>query len=224
MSATYAPSRTHAVVAFGVIQEDLKKLFEYIDPCDANKDAYSFRTFELLLRIATEFESNCKEILLANTYTPSIDRFGEPIFHMGVYHKINHANMVSEYLVSVNIWNGAMKYVKPLESWATDTTPQWYKDYNSVKHNRSQAFHLAKLENVILGAASLAALLYAQFGENIFDPYQEPSSMVADDLDFRTTTGSIFGVKPYQGWKMEELYNEARSRVYNFQKYDFDTV
>ena len=39
---------------------DLYEVFDYVEPHDDNMDIYSHRIYELFLRTATEFESNCK--------------------------------------------------------------------------------------------------------------------------------------------------------------------
>jgi hypothetical protein len=67
---SYADEPSNYVRAFLLIQKDLQTIFEYIEPSDQNLDAYSFRTYELLLRTCTEIETNLKAILRANTYSP----------------------------------------------------------------------------------------------------------------------------------------------------------
>lgn len=65
----YASDRSMLCRAYHLIESDIKKLFEYIEPCDLNKTCFSHRTFELLLRTCTEVETNCKQILWANGYS-----------------------------------------------------------------------------------------------------------------------------------------------------------
>ena len=48
---------------------DLNEIFDFVEPSNDNTSVYSHRIYELLLRAATEFESNCKGILKANGYT-----------------------------------------------------------------------------------------------------------------------------------------------------------
>jgi hypothetical protein len=65
----YAPDATHYIRAFSILQGDLTKLFEYIEPADSNEGTYSYRCLELLLRACGEVEANCKAILEQNGYT-----------------------------------------------------------------------------------------------------------------------------------------------------------
>lgn len=60
-----------------LIVRDLYEIFDFVEPCDANVVAYSHRIYELFLRTATEFESNCKGILNANgdNITPSVPSY-----------------------------------------------------------------------------------------------------------------------------------------------------
>ena len=57
------------ITATRMILRDLNSLYDYIEPSDDNLGVYSHRIYELLLRTATEFETNCKGILKANGYS-----------------------------------------------------------------------------------------------------------------------------------------------------------
>ena len=46
----YAINPEHYVRAFLLIQKDLLKLFEYVEPADTNLKTYSFRIYELFIR------------------------------------------------------------------------------------------------------------------------------------------------------------------------------
>ena len=62
----YATDRSGLCRAYQILENDLKTIFEFIEPNDDNCKSYSHRTYELFLRSATEFETNCKRILTAN--------------------------------------------------------------------------------------------------------------------------------------------------------------
>ena len=51
--------------AFKMLSDDFRRLAEYVEPADLNLSTYSHRLYELLLRVCTEFESACKELLVA---------------------------------------------------------------------------------------------------------------------------------------------------------------
>ena len=66
----YCNNPEHYTRAFLIIQEDLKKLFEFVEPSDNNCSTYSFRIHELLMRTCIEVETNFKAILKENIFNP----------------------------------------------------------------------------------------------------------------------------------------------------------
>jgi hypothetical protein len=54
----YANDRLELWRAYMLLEKDLLRLFEYVEPTDNNIQTYSHRTYELFLRAATEFETN----------------------------------------------------------------------------------------------------------------------------------------------------------------------
>lgn len=142
-----------------LILHDLYDLFYYIEPNDANFATYSHRVYELFLRVATEFESNCKGILKANGYT----RTGN--FCILDYYKIATVVRLQEYKVVFKRWETFHEF-KPFDAWdQTANLPlTWYQNYNEVKHNRYEKFPYANLGNLMNAFAGLLSILYAQYG------------------------------------------------------------
>jgi len=56
LHARYAKSPQHYVRAFLLLLKDLQKLFDFIEPSDANLSCYSYRIHELLLRTCVEVD------------------------------------------------------------------------------------------------------------------------------------------------------------------------
>jgi len=48
--------------------------------------------------------------------------------------------------------------ITPWDNWQNNKTPDWWRDYNKVKHHRDEHYNLANLKNTI---ASLAGLFLA---------------------------------------------------------------
>ncbi len=154
--------RRSFVTAAKLILDDLYELFNYIEPDDVNLKVYSHRIYELFLRTATEFESNCKGILKANGYSMAkknltIDKD---------YFKLSSIARLSEYKVLFDRWKSAHVFM-PFAEWnAASYAPlTWYQGYNSVKHNRYTHFNQANLENLINAFSALLCILFAQYGE-----------------------------------------------------------
>lgn len=142
--------------SFQLLEQDLLRLFAYVEPADANLNTYSHRLYELLLRAATEFEANATAILSKNGYRKRRN------LNISDFFKINSATRLSEYKVKCEIWQSKKEFIPFLE-WNRGSTLTWYKNYNTVKHNRSENFSYATLENVMSAITGLIAILYAQF-------------------------------------------------------------
>ena len=198
----YSPDRFSFVHSYHLIEKDIKELFDYVSPNDENKTTFSHRIYELFFRCCTEFENNAVAILNSNGYKSSSNNMNIK----NDYFKINKALKIDKYQARLNIWEDNPLILKPFSNWNSITyVPlSWYSDYNSVKHNRSQNFKLANLENLINAAAGLLIVLYAQYEYNSFSPYQTLG--LIDDEGFFATEGSIFQIKPHQ-WQDSEKYD-----------------
>lgn len=184
----YANDRTLLCRAYDLIINDLKMLFEYVEPTDKNLNTYSHRTFELLLRASTEFETNCKRILMANGYK-------KKKMNITDYFKINKATKLSEYEIIMDFWRPERKIIRPFEDWKKGQELTWYQEYNEVKHDRNEKFPKASLENVLEAVSGLTATLFSQFEVFSFDPYQITNeySFYSDGLILGEK--AIFGIK-----------------------------
>lgn len=65
----YANDPQHYIRAFLIIQEDVKSLFEFVEPCDQNLNTISLKIHELLTRVCIEIEANFTAILKENKYS-----------------------------------------------------------------------------------------------------------------------------------------------------------
>ncbi len=194
----YANDRYSLLRAYKIIEEDLLKLFQYIEPNDKNKNTFSQRTYELLLRASTEFETNCKQILKANNYKKS----SKKNWNICDYKKIEKATKLSEYEIKLNIWYPESKTFQPLDSWKNEGSLGWYNDYNNVKHDRSRNFENAKLINVINAVSAVWAILYAQFGPYVF----ERAGIHTVSNKFENSSDTLFDIKPFSNWNEDEKY------------------
>lgn len=147
-----------------LILDDLYAVFNYIEPDDTNLDVFSHRIYELFLRTATEFESNCKGILKSNGYAEAKNA----INISNDYFKLASVARLSEYKVIFKRWSTSHVFT-PFAEWNTATYAPliWYQGYNSVKHNRYSNFKQANLENLMNALAGLLCILHAQYGERM---------------------------------------------------------
>lgn len=128
-----------------ILCQDFNELLEYIEPANGNLKTYSVRTYELLLRCCTEFESLCKSAL-------KIDK--DEWANINTYRPLHvHLETIQ---VGFSRWQPAPIFIHPFVDWS----PPWYRDYNDVKHNRVGNFEKASLENVRNSIAGVFALMH----------------------------------------------------------------
>jgi len=191
------------VRAYHLLERDLYRIFDFIQPDDSNVDCYSHEIYALLLRAATEFEANATAVLRANDYVRP--RGGN--WNVQDYYKLNAAMRLSEYVVGVPVWRGAWRSFCPLMEWSQGPTLQWYRDYNSVKHDRSKSFARASLKNAIQAVASVYCILFAQFHANVFDPHHPISMYDSSDAGELSHDACMLAIRPPKTWLTAECYD-----------------
>jgi hypothetical protein len=224
---SYSRDPQHYVRAYLLIQKDLTRLFEFIEPSDLGAAAYSYRIHELLMRTCIEVEANLKGILLANDYRAELDRNGRQKFNMSVYNKVNVSHHLSSYAVALPIWDGDGRIFRPFESWANDGSISWYQAYNASKHDRHQAFKSANLQVLVTAIAGLLVLMSAQFKDEDFSAGTQGLTWSGSDYhEFEPALGSLFRVKYPDNWSDDEIYDfdwAALSKEdVRFQKFDYN--
>jgi hypothetical protein len=172
----YAVAPLQYIRAFLLLQQDLHRLFEYIEPADNNLEVYSYRTHELLLRSCVEVEANCKAILVENRYHKS----GE--LGMADYRKLDATHRLSDYEVIAPVWHGSKGVRRPFAAWATGGSLPWYSAYNATKHDRHSEFHLATFGDVVDAVTGLLVMLSAQFHTHDFAPVNYLIAEGPDDV------------------------------------------
>ena len=223
----YSNQPEHFVRAFLLIQDDLKKLFEYIEPSNECLKTFSYRIHELLMRTCIEIEANFKAILAANIYTPKNHNF-----NMSVYKKINITHRLSSYKVILPIWNQKEKIFVPFNSWKNLKIPTglaWYQAYNASKHDRHENFKQANLENLLDAISALLILLSSQFGTEDFSG--GPVGLAIDGYEYyegEAPIGEYFRVKFPEDWPEEEKYDFNWASLKNdnnrFNKINYDLI
>ncbi|MEQ8807908.1 MAG: hypothetical protein RIE59_02470 [Imperialibacter sp.] len=223
----YSQNPEHYVRAFMIIQEDLLKLFQSIEPSDTNKNTYSFRTHELLMRICIEVEANFKAILRENTYTPK-DKKGKPRLEkdwtMNDYRLLNKTHRLSDFRIEFPIWSGNDKIRQPFLPWNGNGSIDWYNVYNRSKHDRIGSFQEANFDTLLDSFAGLAALLASQFNTQDFQP----------GADLMAFHGANYGIGNYliihfpETWLEDEIYEfnweDIKDKPDRFQKIDYNNI
>lgn len=225
---SYAKSASAYVRAFRLIQKDLERLFEYVEPRNESLSTYSFRIHELLVRACIEIEANFKAILNENLYAPA--RNINP--NMTVYRKVNITHHLSSYELDLAVWHGPKRIIRPFETWMTGrsgNSPQWYSNYNASKHDRLDEFKKANMESLIDAVAGLLALISSQFRQEDFSPGGDVLTIGGlMPSGFEGSISSIFSIKFPTDWTDAEKYDFDWGVLHNqsdrFARFDYNQV
>jgi hypothetical protein len=229
---SYAEAPEHYVRAFSMIQSDLQRLFEFIEPSDQNLVTYSYRIHELFMRTCIEVETNFKAILRENIYNP-IDKNGdarpEQKWNIHDYRKVNGTHHLSAYKVYISTWDGERSIFEPFKQWADSTELSWYQAYNKSKHNRKDEFKEANLENLLNSVAGLLVLLSSQFRTEDFSPGSTLLSVITDSYySTEPALGGYFHIQFPDNWDDSEKYefnwSELKNEPDRFQKINYDSL
>lgn len=198
----YANSPERYIRSFLLIQSDIQKLFEYVEPVDKNKEAYSYRIHELFVRVCIEVEANCKAILRENGY--SIKQ--EKDWDMSDYRLIEKTHKLSAYEIVLPRWDGKYGRYKPFSSWTETKGLNWYQYYNGVKHDIHSNFRHANIKNLVEAACGLVALLSAQFLNEDFSPNEGHLLLQGSGDGMESSVGGYFRIK-YPEWDKKDRYD-----------------
>ena len=221
----YADYPEHYTRAYLMIQEDLKHLFEYVEPCDQNLCTHSYRIYNLFVRTCIEVEANFKAILHENIYNGLDDKWS-----MTDYRLVNTTHHLDDYQVRIPIWTGFQHTIKPFEEWKIkDARLSWYQAYNECKHNRQQNFQKATFENLLKAISGLLVLLSSQFQNESFAPGTTTLSVSGDGYyEGEFGLGDFFIIKYPNNWNDDELYDfnwpELKKQANRFQKIDYNII
>ena len=223
----YAKNAEHYVRAFALIQNELQSIFEYLEPSDECRPAYSYRIHALLMRTCIEVEANFKAILEENTFTPPSRRS----LNMTDYRKVDVTHHLSSYEVMLPIWNGTPPTLNPFQRWKAGRGPRlpWYQAYNASKHDRHDEFKKANFENLVMAVAGLLVLISSQFRDQDFTAGSAALGVSGHDYHpMEPSIGSLFRIKYPDDWTDAELYDfdwtVLKVQSDRFEKIDFNVI
>jgi hypothetical protein len=220
---SYADEPSNYIQAFLIIQKDLQTLFEYIHPADQNLNTYSFRTYEMLLRICTEIEANFKAIFRANTYS-----MPNGSWNIRDYVKIDQSHYLSEYVVKIPYWTAGTPVREPFAEWKNGHTLAWYRAYNTSKHDRAQELRAATFASVIDAFCGLSAVITAQFLSHDFGPANGVLTDPGIGDGYEEGIGQYVRLKYPSSVPSADRYDfkwtDLKTASHPFQKFDYDAV
>lgn len=151
-----------------------------IDPC--NDNAFSVKYLQLLLSICGEIDSICKTFceVLDNDFDPDtagIDNY------ISILRK-EYPTFATE---KVKIVGYKYREVQPLKSIAHGYAPNWWQDYNAIKHHRDQErngkanYKYANQKNVIEALGALYVLVEYWAAKNFVITKEEADKRTSDN-------------------------------------------
>ncbi|MCK1292526.1 hypothetical protein [Bradyrhizobium sp. 30] len=226
----YARDAEHYVRALTLIQDDLRSIFEYVEPSAECMSAYSFRIHSLFMRTCIEIEANFKAILAEN----NCSRSGRQL-NMVDSRRVDATHHLSSMLP---IWSGSPPTLRPFEQWrplrglpsphGKGAPISWYQDYNTSKHDRHDAFKKANLKNLILSVAGLLVIVTSQFGAHDFGAGTPAIVWSNGYQPMRASIGELFRVNYPTDWAEDEIYNfnwsDIKDQPNRFGRIDFDAI
>lgn len=229
----FACDPQHYIRAFLLIQADLIKLFEYVEPCDENLNTISLRIQELLTRVCIEIEANFTAILKENIYSKSgnWDLKND-------YCLIEFTHKLSAYKVNFPVWRGQKHTYIPFENWSTKPninwhSLNWYQAYNKSKHDRHSHFDKATFETLLKAVSGLVVILSAQFMDESYSPNSKSLGISGGysynyDPKLETAIGDYFRVQFPDNWEDIEKYGfnwqDLSMQEEPIERIDFDNI
>lgn len=226
----YALNPAHYTRALALIIQDLRNIFEYVEPSEEGESAFSYRIHALLMRTCIEIEANFKAILSANIFHAS----SSLRLDIRQYRRIDATHHLSSYEVELPIWNGVSRIWKPFEPWfsfrgvaAPNGIPlRWYQAYNASKHDRQLAFRESNLAVLIEAVTALIVVVSSQFKSETFDASADHIS--SESGPFEKTIGDLFRIKYPDDWSVDDSYDfdwsKLKLEANRFEKIDYTKI
>lgn len=205
----YAENPSHFTRALLLILRDLQNLFEFVEPSEEGRTAFSFRIHALLMRTCIEVEANFKAILYSNNFTKKKTNIQD-------YRKIDVTHHLSSFLVVLPMWNGESPVFQPFKAWHQyrgleakngEAQLNWYSTYNKSKHDRQQDFKEANLGVLIEAVAGLLVLVSSQFKDVTFDAGSNGLLIEENYHPYESSIGELFRIKYPDDWDDDEIYD-----------------
>ncbi|MFR1830512.1 hypothetical protein ACQPUL_12050 [Clostridium butyricum] len=135
------------------LEDDFIETTRYVQLSESNYKTFSIEYTKQYQAICSEIDVLCKEICKSFGSTTA-EKFPD---YTGVI--LSNFNDITSRVVNVGL-NSKIN-LKPFKDWKPKPnykSPQWWTDYNSVKHERNNNFENANLENVLNSLSGLYML------------------------------------------------------------------
>ncbi len=185
---------------FLALEEDMERVSRYIEFDQKNLETYSIELAHLLLASSSEVDVILKEICQIVDPTEDVGNICEYRECM----KSKLPQFLSDDFIKETVYVPRYNLdFQPWLNWNNDESPEWWKSYNKVKHERNMHFLKANLQNALnsLGALMITTNYYYWFRE-----IKDINKMTKIEAE-NSKRNAIRGIKPEPRFlKLEEDY------------------
>jgi len=170
-----------------VIEQDLKKLGEYVEFSSENLSTYSQRIALLLMSAAQECDVLLKQLCKDST-SENEENYRKRIPEL-------YPNFTSRR----SIIRGTELSFEPFSPWSKPSaeTPNWWTSNNKTKHHRHTHFERANLDSLLNAvSAVLICNLYFYHMENCLSEIEKSTELLLVDGTVEAVTTCDFGMRP----------------------------
>lgn len=135
------------------IESDLEKCSRYIDFSSENYNTFSVELAKIIMTSSSEFDTVAKEICKLISAETNADNIND-------YFKIITSKYTNFCKFEAQIPRYGLSF-KPWNGWTNSNSPTWWQAYNKIKHDRTNNFYKATLENALNSVSGLlGGILY----------------------------------------------------------------
>ena len=139
---------------FLTLEQDLSNTSKFVEHCEDNFKTYSFEFYKIIQLSCAEIDSVLKE--LCKLWNVDVETK-----NIKDYAKIIIPNYYQLHNFSTRmIFSSTPLIFVPWKEWTLDRAPLWWRDYQRLKHNHTDNFHLATLENAYLSLSALMITIH----------------------------------------------------------------
>ena len=142
---------------FLAFDQDAEKLSRYIEFTNDNFKAYSIELVRLLLSAASEVDVVAKLLCSKVNSNAKAKNIND-------YRDILNPALPKIKDMKIQIPRYGLELI-PWDNWKTNRPPDWWLDYNAVKHQRDENFKQANLKNTLNSISGLFCLLLYYYKE-----------------------------------------------------------
>lgn len=157
-----------------MLEQKVMALKNYIEFEEENFECYSNEITSLILNICSELDIVFK--LVTNSSKSSIEDYKTIILNDDFY-----SNMLNEQITLLTCRD---ILILPFSSICNNESPSWWKDYNSIKHNRvnNSNYKKSNMKNLLNSLGGLYILEIYYFNKNYSNSTSESIPLIKSKL------------------------------------------